>query len=108
MRPSHGTRTRTSCGRIFPDFVREWRRCSTDRDVGWNSDQGLRLGPGSEHKKEMHLAAAIGDLEAVDFGLVYSCGPPKPFRDEARLRDEPERPVASYPPVPTGVRNCEP
>src|SRR5207244_9593910 len=104
MQPSHGTRTRTSCGRIFPDFVREWRRCSTDRDVGRNSDQGLRLRPVSKHQKEKHLAAAIGDLEAVDFGLVEPCGPPTPFRDETRLRDELERGESPNPPAARGTR----
>src|SRR5436190_19366816 len=69
-------RTRTSCGRIFPDFVREWRRCSTDCDVRGDPHQSLRLRAVSKHQEEKHLAAAVCDLETIDFRLVEPRRPP--------------------------------
>src|SRR5947199_9637563 len=75
-------RTRTSCGRIFPDFVREWRRCSTDCDVRGDPHQSLRLRAVSKHEEEKHLAAAVCDLETIDFRLV------EPRRPRTSLRDE--------------------
>src|SRR5437016_14262262 len=89
-------RTRTSCGRIFPDFVREWRRCSTDRDVRGDPHQSLRLRAVSKHQEEKHLAAAVRDLEAIDFRLVEPSRPPTSFRDESCFRDESERREAAH------------
>src|SRR5207247_11033670 len=84
-------RTRTSGGRIFPDFVREWRRCSTDRDVRGDPHQSLRLRAVSKHQEEKHLAAAARDLETIDFRLVEPRRPRTSFRDESCFRGESER-----------------
>src|SRR6267378_5713369 len=105
MRPSRVTRTRTSCGRIFPDFVREWRRCSNDRDVGWDSDQGLRLRPVSKHQEQKHLAAPVSDLEAVDLRLVPPRGSPTSFRNESCFGDESKRCESTHTPIASRDRN---
>src|SRR5438046_10501929 len=98
-------RTRTSYGRIFPDFVREWRRCSTDCDVRGDPHQSLRLRAVSKHQEEKHLAAAVCDLEAIDFRLVEPRRPPTSFRDESCFRDESERRKSTHTPVARGDRH---
>src|SRR2546427_86652 len=104
-RRSHDTRIRTSCGRVFPDFVRAWRRCSTDPDVGRNADDRVRLRAVPQKQVEVHPAAPIRDLEAVHLGLVESRGPPAALRDESRLGDQGQREEAPNPSVARGDWN---
>src|SRR3989441_5315334 len=94
-RRSHGARTRTSCGRIFSDFVRGWRRSFTDPDVGWDADDGLRLGPVSQEQLKVHLPVAVHDLEPVDLRLVEARGPPSALRYESRFGNQVQRDEAS-------------
>src|SRR2546422_1298028 len=107
-RRSHGARTRTSCGRIFPDFVRGWRRSFTDADVGWDADDGLRLRPVSEEELKVHLSVAVHDLEPVDFRLVEARGPPPAFRDESRFGNQGQRGEAPNAAVAGGDRHAVP
>src|SRR3989475_4462905 len=104
-RRSHDTRIRTSCGRVFPDFVRAWRRCSTDPDFGRNADDRVRLRAVPQKQVEVHPAAPIRDLEAVHLGLVESRGPPAALRDESRLGDQGQREEAPNPSVARGDWN---
>jgi len=85
--------------------VREWRRCSTDRNVRRDPNQGLRLRAVSKHQEEKHLAAAVRDLEAIDFRLVEPSRPPTSFRDESCFRDESERRESPNTPVARGDRH---
>src|SRR3989449_4870980 len=95
MQRSDGGRTPTSCGRILPDFVRGWRRSFTDPDVGWDADDGLRLGPVSQEQLKVHLPVAVHDLEPVDLRLVEARGPPPALRYESRFRNQVQRDEAS-------------
>src|SRR2546428_680623 len=99
------TRIRTSCGRVFPDFVRAWRRCSTDPDVGRNADDRVRLRAVPQKQVEVHPAAPVGDLEAVHLGLVESRRPPADLRDESRLGDQGQREEAADSSVARGDWN---
>src|SRR2546428_25309 len=96
---------RETCGRLFPDFGRAWRRCSTDPDVGRNADDRVRLCAVPQKQVQVHAAAPIRDLEAVHLGLVESRGPPGALRDESRLGDQGQREEAPDPSVARGDWN---
>jgi len=86
--------------------VRGWRRSFTDADVGWNTDDGLRLRPVSQEQLEVHLPVAVHDLEPVDFRLVEAGGPPPALRDESRFGDQGERDEPSDAAVAGGDRHA--
>jgi len=88
--------------------VRGWSRCFTEGDVRRHPDDGRDVRAVPEDEVQIHLAAAVGDLEALHFGLVQAGGPSAALRHESRLGDQPEGGEPAYPSIARGDRDAVP